>query len=129
MRRLALLGILLSLGLRTMAGAPAYSNEFLELPRGARAFCFGEAAVVAPDQAFSVGGNAALLTEASLQHHAALMHVNYFQGLASSDLAAYANRLDNSSVFGVSLYRYGVDQIPHRARIGDRIIDLKGRKA
>lgn len=96
-----------------LAGSPAYSNEFLELPKGARAYCFSDAAIAMPDQAFSVGVNPALLQYSASTHEAGLMHVNHFQGLASSNLAAYATRLDSLSAVGVALLRFGVDQIPN----------------
>lgn len=119
MRSLVLCLLACCASINVFSTAPTYSNEFLELPRGARAYSLYDASIVMPDQAFSVGGNPALLQTLHQRHAAALMHVSHFEGLASSDLAAYATRLDSISVLGVALFRYGVDQIPNTTDLID----------
>lgn len=119
MRSLVICLLAICAGANVFAAAPTYSNEFLELPRGAKAYSLADASIVMPDQAFSVGGNPALLMTLDSKHAIGLMHVSHFEGLASSDLAAYATRLDSTSVMGVSLFRFGVDQIPNTTDLID----------
>jgi hypothetical protein len=44
-------------------------------------------------------------------HQVALMHANYFANIAQYDYIAYAKPIDNQSAWGVSLIRFGVDNI------------------
>jgi hypothetical protein len=53
------------------------------------------------------------------QHQVALMHSEYFAGIAKYDYGAYATRLDSSSVLGVSVLRFGVDDIPNTTELID----------
>lgn len=119
MRRVLLCLLACAAGWNAYSIVPTYSNEFLELPRGARAYSLADAAIVMPDEAFSVGGNPALLHCLNHRNSAGLMHVSHFEGLASSNLAAYATRLDSLSVLGFSVLRFGVDQIPNTTDLID----------
>jgi hypothetical protein len=47
------------------------------------------------------------------------MHSEYFAGIAKYDYGAFATRLDSSSVLGLSLIRFGVDDIPNTTELID----------
>jgi hypothetical protein len=49
----------------------------------------------------------------------ALMHANYFANIAQYDYIAYAKPIDNESAWGVSLIRFGVDDIMDTTELMD----------
>ncbi len=91
---------------------PKYSNEFLSIGVGARAMAMGGS------QAAHVGGvtagywNPAGLLKVEADHSLALMHAEYFAGIAKYDYAAYSTPIDTSSSLGISIIRFGIDNIP-----------------
>ena len=91
---------------------PKYSNEFLSIGVGARALG------MSGSQAAHVGGvtagywNPAGLLRVESKHSLALMHAEYFAGIAKYDYAAYSTPIDSLSSLGISLIRFGVDNIP-----------------
>ncbi|WP_295335000.1 PorV/PorQ family protein [Flavobacterium sp.] len=50
---------------------------------------------------------------------AALMHASYFANIAQYDYAAYAKKIDDRSAWGVSLIRFGVDDILNTTQLID----------
>jgi hypothetical protein len=58
----------------------------------------------------SVYWNPAGLTQQE-DHQVALMHANYFANIAQYDYIAYAKPIDDQSAWGISLIRFGVDDI------------------
>jgi hypothetical protein len=58
----------------------------------------------------SVYWNPAGLTQLE-DHQVALMHANYFANIAQYDYIAYAKPIDDQSAWGISLIRFGVDDI------------------
>ncbi|MFN3969291.1 PorV/PorQ family protein [Flavobacterium sp.] len=50
---------------------------------------------------------------------AALMHASYFANIAQYDYAAYAKKIDDQSAWGVSLIRFGVDDILNTTQLID----------
>ncbi|MEO8516055.1 MAG: PorV/PorQ family protein [Flavobacterium sp.] len=50
---------------------------------------------------------------------AALMHANYFANIAQYDYAGFATKIDNRSAWGVSLIRFGVDDILNTTELID----------
>jgi hypothetical protein len=52
-------------------------------------------------------------------HQIALMHANYFANIAKYDYIAYANTIDNESAWGISLIRFGVDDILNTTELID----------
>lgn len=48
-----------------------------------------------------------------------LMHAEYFASIAKYDYASVASRIDSSSVFGVSMIRFAVDDIPNTTQLID----------
>jgi hypothetical protein len=50
---------------------------------------------------------------------ASLMHASYFANIAQYDYAAYAKKIDDQSAWGVSLIRFGVDDILNTTQLID----------
>jgi hypothetical protein len=50
---------------------------------------------------------------------ASLMHANYFANIAKYDYAAYAKKIDDRSAWGVSIIRFGVDDILNTTELID----------
>jgi len=96
-----------------------YSNEFLHI--GVDAAAFGRSgAVVAGVRDVSAGyWNPAGLAALEGRNEAALMHAEYFGGLAQYDYFGFATPVDAVSTVGVSLLRFGVDDIPDTSELID----------
>lgn len=101
------------------AQAPKYSNEFLNIGVGARALGMSNSYVTSVDDVTAGYWNPAGLNGLGNQHQVALMHSEYFAGIAKYDYGALATRLDSSSVFGLSFIRFGVDDIPNTTELID----------
>jgi hypothetical protein len=101
------------------AQAPKYSNEFLSIGVGARALGMSNSYVTSVNDVTAGYWNPAGLLGIGNQHQVALMHSEYFAGIAKYDYGAFATRLDSSSVLGVSLIRFGVDEIPNTTELID----------
>jgi len=113
-RKILVLGIAcLFLGSAVLAQAPKYSNEFLSIGVGARALGMSNSYVASVNDVTSGYWNPAGLATIGNQHQVALMHSEYFAGIAKYDYGAIATRLDSSSVLGLSFVRFGVDGIPN----------------
>jgi hypothetical protein len=52
-------------------------------------------------------------------HQLSLMHANYFANIAQYDYIAYANTIDDDSAWGISLIRFGVDDIMNTTELID----------
>jgi hypothetical protein len=52
-------------------------------------------------------------------HQVALMHANYFANIAQYDYLAYAKPIDDRSAWGISLIRFGVDDILNTTELID----------
>lgn len=101
------------------AQAPKYSNEFLSIGVGARALGMSNSYVTSVNDVTAGYWNPAGLLGIGNQHQVALMHSEYFAGIAKYDYGAFATRLDSSSVLGVSMIRFGVDDIPNTTDLID----------
>jgi hypothetical protein len=99
--------------------ARKYSNEFLAIGVGARSLGMSGAFITATDDATSGYWNPAGLTGIQAKFQGALMHSEYFAGIAKYDYGALAVRLDPKSVLGVSVIRFGVDDIPDTSELID----------
>lgn len=114
-----LFAIAILLGFSGLAQAPKYSNEFLNIGVGARALGMSNASITSVDDVTAGYWNPAGLSRIGNQHQIALMHSEYFAGIAKYDYGAFATRLDSSSVLGLSLIRFGVDNIPNTTQLID----------
>jgi hypothetical protein len=52
-------------------------------------------------------------------HQVSLMHANYFANIAQYDYIAYASPIDDRSVWGISMIRFGVDDILNTTELID----------
>lgn len=96
-----------------------YSNEFLSIGVDARAFAMGNAVVANSGDVNSTYWNPAGLTEVYHDWQMAAMHAEYFEGIAMYDYLAGAIPLANNSTVGLSLYRFGVDDILNTTQLID----------
>lgn len=108
--------LLLSFLLSAQEGAdrdrtPKYSNEFLQLGVGARAFGMSLSAVSVVSDVTSGYWNPAGLLNLD-KDQGMLMHASYFGGLANYDYAAFTTEYDEDSRIAFSLIRFSVDDIP-----------------
>ena len=100
--------------------APKYSNEFLSIGVGARALGMSGANVALTNDATSAYWNPAglVLKEGDLQ--VALMHSEYFAGIAKYDYGTLAIPIDNTRTVGVTVIRFAVDDIPDTIDLIDK---------
>lgn len=92
--------------------APKYSNEFLSIGVGARALGLAGAVTSATNDATAGYWNPAGLLNIQPKYQIALMHAEYFAGIAQYDYAGFATPVDSTSHIGISAIRFGVDDIP-----------------
>ena len=95
-----------------------YSNEFMNI--GVDAAALGMAnAVTASTNDVNAGywNPAGLMKMEDMQ--ASLMHASYFANIAQYDYAGFAKPIDSESAWGVSLIRFGVDDILNTTQLID----------
>ena len=112
--------LFLALPLFSTAQVVKYSNEFLTIGTGARGLAMGGAVSTLSKDASSVFWNPAGLAYLSHERQVALMHSEYFAGIANYDFGALAFKLDDHNVLGLSLVRFGIDNIPNTLRLIDQ---------
>jgi hypothetical protein len=94
------------------ATAPKYSNEFLNIGVGARSFGMSNASTAITNDVTAAYWNPAGLLGISRKYEVSLMHSEYFAGIAKYDYAGFATQIDSQSVLGLSVIRFGIDDIP-----------------
>ena len=94
------------------ATAPKYSNEFLSIGIGARGLGMGRTQTAVVNDVTAGYWNPAGLLDITTKYEAALMHAEYFAGIAKYDYAGFATPIDSVSHLAVSAIRFGVDDIP-----------------
>lgn len=104
--------LLITGGVLRAQTAPKYSNEFMNIGVGARAFGMANAQTATVDDVTAGYWNPAALLQIKNKYQVALMHSEYFSGIAQYDFAAFATPVDSLSHIGVTLIRFGVDNIP-----------------
>ena len=101
--------------------APKYSNEFLRIGIGARAFGMGNAQVgLSNDVTSGYWNPAGLASEnAPAYPEVSLMHAAYFANIANYNYVGFAMPIDSATnrSFGVTLIRLGVDDIPNTLKL------------
>lgn len=102
--------------------SPKYSNEFLSIGVGARAFAMGNAVVSSVSGVDATYWNPAALVNLDNPVNLSVMHSEYFAGLSQYDYGALAFKPDNKSALAFSLIRFGVDNIPNTLQL----IDVNG---
>lgn len=101
------------------SSAPKYSNEFLSVGVGARGLGMSNCQIASVNDVTAGYWNPAGLTGITTPFSVGLMHSEYFAGIAKYDYAGFAKRIDSASVFGVSMIRFGVDNIPNTTELID----------
>ncbi|WP_449404288.1 putative type IX sorting system protein PorV2 [Flavobacterium muglaense] len=95
-----------------------YSNEFMNIGVDAAALGMANTAVASTNDVNSVYWNPAGLVQLE-DTQIGLMHANYFANIAQYDYIAYAKPIDDRSAFGISLIRFGVDDILNTTELID----------
>lgn len=98
--------------------ARKYSNEFLNIGVDARAFGMANAVVASTGDVNSGYWNPAGLVKLE-DKQLSLMHASYFANIANYDYAAFAMPLDRQSAIGISIIRFGVDDILNTTQLID----------
>src|SRR5690606_38323223 len=119
MNKRLLLVFLLFPGL-VIAQTRKYSNEFLQIGVGSRAFGMSGAVISSTEDVTSGYWNPAGLMRMRTNSQASFMHSEYFAGIAKYDYGSAATFVaDNTAVVGVSVIRFGVDDIPDTSELID----------
>jgi Type IX secretion system protein PorV len=95
-----------------------YSNEFMNIGVDAAALGMSSAVVASTNDVNSVYWNPAGLTNLE-DHQLSLMHANYFANIAQYDYIGYASPIDDRSAWGISMIRFGVDDIMDTTQLID----------
>lgn len=118
MKKTALFAFLLISSLTYSQAVRKYSNEFMNIGVDAAALGMSNAVVASTKDVNSGYWNPAGL--ANLEDgQVSLMHASYFANIAQYDYAAYAKPIDERSVWGISLIRFGVDDILNTTQLID----------
>ena len=95
-----------------------YSNEFMNIGVDAAALGMSNAVVSHTNDANSGYWNPAGLIGIA-DGQVAVMHASYFANIAQYDYAAYAKPIDDESAWGISMIRFGVDDILNTTQLID----------
>ena len=95
-----------------------YSNEFMNIGVDAAALGRANTAVATTADVNSGYWNPAGLIHLE-DHQVSLMHANYFANIAQYDYIAYASPIDDRSAWGISMIRFGVDDILNTTELID----------
>jgi len=96
-----------------------YSNEFLNIGVDAAALGMSKAVVATTNNVNAIYWNPAGLVGID-DYQGSIMHASYFAGIANYDHAAFAMPIDRNSAFGISIIRFGVDDILNTTELIDR---------
>lgn len=95
-----------------------YSNEFMNIGVDAAAFGMSNAVVASSSDVNAGYWNPAGLVNLE-DKQLSLMHAAYFANIANYDYAAFAMPLDDRSAVGLSVIRFGVDDILNTTKLLD----------
>ena len=95
-----------------------YSNEFMNIGVDAAAFGMSNAVVASTGDVNSGYWNPAGLVNLE-EKELSLMHASYFANIANYDYAGFAMPLDDRSAVGLSVIRFGVDDILNTTQLID----------
>ena len=95
-----------------------YSNEFMNIGVDAAALGMSNTVVASTNDVNSGYWNPAGLIHLQ-DHQVSVMHANYFANIAQYDYMAYASPIDDRSAWGISLIRFGVDDILNTTELID----------
>lgn len=109
MKKLLYIGLII-ISWQTTAQTRKYSNEFMNIGVDAAALGMSNAVVSQTNDVNSGYWNPAGLIHLE-DNQLALMHASYFANIANYNYIAFAMPLDQESAVGISLIRFGVDDI------------------
>jgi len=112
-RHILFIGLFLSVSKFYAQTAPKYSNDFLDIGVGAPALAMGNSVIASVNDVTSGYWNPAGLTGVKGTIEVSLMHDEYFAGIAKDDYFAASYRLDTTSILGLTIIRFGIDDIPN----------------
>lgn len=118
MKKASLFVLLLASTLNYSQAVRKYSNEFMNIGVDAAALGMSNTVVASTNDVNSGYWNPAGLLHME-DHQVSLMHANYFANIAQYDYIAYASPLDDRSAWGISLIRFGVDDILNTTELID----------
>ena len=95
-----------------------YSNEFLNIGVDAAALGMSKTVVATTNNVNSSYWNPAGLVGIE-DYQGSLMHASYFAGIANYNHAAFAMPIDKNSAVGISVIRFGVDDILNTTELID----------
>jgi hypothetical protein len=95
-----------------------YSNEFMNIGVDAAALGMANAVTASTNDVNSGYWNPAGLMGLE-DSQGALMHASYFANIAQYDYASFAKPIDDRSAWGISLIRFGVDDILNTTQLID----------
>lgn len=101
------------------AQSAKYGNAFLSLGVGARGLAMANTMTAISDDVTSPYWNPAGLVRSEHKYQLALMHAEYFAGIAKYDYASLAYKINDYSAVGVSFIRFGVDNILNTTELID----------
>lgn len=108
--------LMLPLASTQMASAqstPKYSNEFLSIGVGARAFGMSNAVVASTDDVTAGYWNPAGMLKQQDKLQLGFMHSAYLSGIANYDYLALSTKVKDKGAIGFGMVRFGVDGIPN----------------
>ena len=120
MRRRIFLPVFILLSNFIFGQTAKYSNEFLSIGVGARSLGMANSTIAHVNDVTSGYWNPAGLTLMQTDFDAALMHAEYFAGIAKYDYLGGAMALDTNSYLGATIIRFGVDDIPNTTDLIDK---------
>lgn len=95
-----------------------YSNEFLSIGVDAAALGMSKSVVATSNDVNSIYWNPSGLVNVQ-DYQGSLMHASYFAGISNYNFAGFAMPIDNISALGVSVIRFGVDDILNTTELID----------
>ena len=109
-----LLVALLGLNMESVAqSTPKYSNEFLSIGVGARAFGMSNSVVASTEDVTSGYWNPAGLVKQEDKLQISFMHSNLYNGVANYDYLGLSTKVKNNGALAFSMVRLGIDGIPN----------------
>jgi len=116
-KSLTILSILITMTAASQA-VRSYSNEFLNIGVDAAALGMSNAVVASTSDVNAGYWNPAGLVNLE-DNQISLMHASYFANIANYDYIGFAKPLDDKSAVGISIIRFGVDDILNTTQLID----------